>query len=164
MDSARLWTLGAACLGGLVLGVIGAGIVLIAGYLRNRAARSQQWPSTLGQVLTSGVREIATDDGRFDWPNVTYQYAVGARTYTSNRVSFGPASAFGGYTAQNVQARYPVGQAVTVYYDPGNPSEAVLERREHASRAYLIIALIVFLLALCFPPLAALAGIAAMGQ
>ena len=61
------------------------------------------------------------------YPVLQYEYAVGAATYQGRRWSFAqPAGTQ--ESAQAVVDRYPVGKAVTVYYDPKNPSSSVIER------------------------------------
>src|SRR5689334_14908479 len=90
LNDPRAGAIGAACLVGLILGAIGVAIVLVVAYQRQRVARSQQWPSTLGTVLASGVREHGGDDGHYYVPDVTYQYTVAGQTYRGNRVTFGP--------------------------------------------------------------------------
>jgi hypothetical protein len=59
---------------------------------------------------------------------VRYEYVVGGRTYTCDRVSFGDHSSSDAARAQAIVKRYPKGRKVTAYYDPEDPSLAVLER------------------------------------
>lgn len=103
--------------------------------LQVRAAR--EWPSTPGKVVISNseVRKIrvidsAREDGhRFEernFANIVYQYAVAGKQLRNDRVSIG--EDLGNFEVPETIARYPVGMAVTVYYDPLHPNEAVLER------------------------------------
>lgn len=97
----------------------------------NKGAR-ENWVSTQGVVVDSRV-DSRNEPGA-DRPNirygarVTYQYDVGGTTYRSSRVGFG-----GGIwradrrSAEAEAARYPPEAKVTVYYDPANPRNAVLE-------------------------------------
>ena len=57
-------------------------------------------------------------------PRIEYDFEAGAQTIHGNRVSFGDA----GPTPQDVLKRYPAGAVVSVYYDPANPADCVLER------------------------------------
>lgn len=157
MATARLIAVLAGCVAGLILGAVAAGIVLIAGFYRDQARRSRRWPSTLG-TITASAPPLAPDAV---YPEVTYSYEVAGHTYTSGRIAFGSPSPNPAGTGDPATSRYGPGRAVTVYYDPANPADAVLERRD-ASPLLWIIAAIVFVLAAVFPILFVLAGLAAM--
>jgi hypothetical protein len=103
--------------------------------LQVRAAR--QWPSTPGRVVVSGseVRDVRMlDDKREDgfrierrnFANIVYEYSVSGQTLTNNRVSIDDDR--GNFGIAETIARYPVGKAVTVYYNSLHPRDAVLER------------------------------------
>jgi hypothetical protein len=103
--------------------------------LQVRAAR--QWPSTPGKVVVSGseVREVGIldedrEDGfrleRRNFANIVYEYSVSGQTLTNNRVSIDDDR--GNFGIAETIARYPVGKAVTVYYNSLHPRDAVLER------------------------------------
>jgi len=114
------------------------GLILVAAAyktLQVRAAR--EWPRTPGQVVISNaeVRKVKVIDGdreaghRFEernFANIVYEYSVGAKKLRYNRVSIG--EDLGNFEVAETLARYPVGKAVTVYYNPLHPNEAVLER------------------------------------
>ena len=51
--------------------------------------------------------------------------------------------------AQAVLAAFPVGGQVTVYYDPNNPAEAVLERKAGGSIITLVVGIIFVATSLC---------------
>lgn len=104
-------------------------------YLEVRAA--SDWPSTPGKVVisTSEVRKVKVLDSdraaghRFEdrnFANVTYEYSIAGQAYRNNRVSIGEDR--GNFEVAETIARYPVGTAVTVYYNPNKRGEAVLER------------------------------------
>jgi hypothetical protein len=103
--------------------------------LQVRAAR--QWPSTPGRVVVSSseVRDVRVlDDKRADgfrierrnFANIVYEYSVSGQVLTNNRVSIDDDR--GNFGIAESIARYPVGKAVTVYYNSLHPREAVLER------------------------------------
>jgi Protein of unknown function (DUF3592) len=103
--------------------------------LQVRAARD--WPSTPGKVVISDsqVRDVRVlDDSREDgyrfeprnFANIVYQYSVSGQTLTNNRVGLGEDR--GNFGVAETIARYPVGTAVTVYYNSRHPRDAVLER------------------------------------
>jgi uncharacterized protein DUF3592 len=114
------------------------GLILFAAaykYLQVRAAGN--WPSTPGRVVvsTSEVRNLRVlddshEDGRSFEPrnfaNIVYEYTVSGQKLTNNRVSI--AEDRGNFEVAETIARYPVGAAVTVYYNSLHPRDAVLER------------------------------------
>jgi hypothetical protein len=67
--------------------------------------------------------------------------------YQGNKIMPGPSA--GGSWAHKVVERYPAGAQVMVYYDPNNPSEAVLERGMPGYIKWLWVALILTDLFLC---------------
>lgn len=103
--------------------------------LEVRAARG--WPSTPGKVVVSKseVRDVKViDSDRADghrieqrnFANVVYEYTVRGKRLRNNRVSIG--EDLGNFEVAETLARYPAGKAVTVYYNPVHPDQAVLER------------------------------------
>jgi hypothetical protein len=103
--------------------------------LQVRAARD--WPSTPGKVVVSNsqVRDVSfLDDSRENdhrierrnFANIVYEYTVSGERFTNNRVSIDEDR--GDFGIAETIARYPVGKAVTVYYNSRHPREAVLER------------------------------------
>lgn len=93
------------------------------------AIASVGWPTTEGVVVLSEVGEGGS--GQYTegwWPRVSYRYSVNGREYTSDSVEVedvgnGNTDRF----AWQVVQRYPAGKHVKVYYDPRDPSIAVLE-------------------------------------
>ncbi|MCK6538670.1 MAG: DUF3592 domain-containing protein [Anaerolineales bacterium] len=127
----------------LVLNAIFLGII---SFMRTRMAAVSQWHSTIGTVLNSHLERRSSDDGSTNYPVVQYSYQVGGQTYQSAKLAPGPE--VGGTGAGRVVARYPVGAQVMVFYDPQNPSDAVLERKAPAL-GVMVFLLVVFDLALC---------------
>jgi len=103
--------------------------------LQVRAAR--EWPSAAGKVVVSKteVRKVKVLDSdragghRFEERNfadIVYEYSVAGRKLRNNRVSIG--EDLGNFQVAETIAKYPAGAAVTVYYNPLHPDQAVLER------------------------------------
>ncbi|QKX17660.1 DUF3592 domain-containing protein [Microbulbifer sp. YPW1] len=65
--------------------------------------------------------------------NVEYQYVVDGYTFVSNTVSY---RASGSSYSRRTVRRYPVGEKVTVYYDPRNPRYSVFELGGLESRVF----------------------------
>jgi hypothetical protein len=102
--------------------------------LRQKLGRVRQaagWQTTMGRVIESRVDDAVSNssirnpliDHR---PRVAYEFSVNGRAFVGDRIGFGDDS--GGANTEATLARYPVGRAVQVYYDPANPEESVLER------------------------------------
>ena len=84
------------------------------------------WLATEGRVLTSDLE--VDSDGHFD-ALVVYSYDINGpyQGHNVHVVSDTPFFGNGQDVAQSLVQRYPVGSFVTVYYNPANPCDAVLE-------------------------------------
>jgi hypothetical protein len=71
---------------------------------------------------TSGSTNTATHKA-----DVAYRYKVRGRDYSSGVITLADISSSAG-RAQGIVRRYPDGAPVTVYYNPVDPSDALLER------------------------------------
>jgi hypothetical protein len=118
-------------LGGLVLGLIflaiGVQSMVYGAHIIQDARASLSWPTVRGQVTESTV---STDDsdGFIEYrASVTYEYAANGRQYVGGRISFLDESFPDPEPARDEAAQYPVGASVNVYYNPEDPSSAVLE-------------------------------------
>jgi hypothetical protein len=118
----------------ITLAMFAAGIffILWGGYEIMAGYASKKWPSVEGKVTSSyvqkQVRSIKDSSKKPTYyPKVRYQYSVGGKSYTGDRISFSGGE--GGEKKSKAQAvvnRYPSGQKVIVYYDPKHPERAVL--------------------------------------
>ena len=113
----------------LILNAIFLGIIFST---RRKMAAVSQWPSTMGTVLMSTLeRRRSSDNGGYtNYPVVQYSYQVGGQMYQGMKLAPGPE--VGGSGAGSVVARYPAGAQVMVFYNPQDPSDAVLERKASA--------------------------------
>lgn len=114
------------------------GLILVAAAYKSLQVRAaREWPSTPGKVVISNaemrkvkVMDSDREDGhRFEernFANIVYEYAVAGKKLRNNRVSIG--EDLGNFEVPETIAKYPAGMAVTVYYNPLHPNEAVLER------------------------------------
>jgi hypothetical protein len=117
-----------------------AGLIIFATvYKLLEVQRASRWPSAPGKVVSSDSQarkvKVFSDVQRADgkpqyeirnFANVVYEYNVRGRKVRNNRVGIG--EDLGNFEVEETLARYPVGAPVTVYYNPRNPKEAVLER------------------------------------
>lgn len=145
MRTDLLITVGAIGFFFLILNVIFLGILF---FMRRRMAAVSQWPSTMGTVNASYLerRHSSSDSGSTNYPVVQYSYRVSGQAYQGTKLAPGPE--VGGTGAGKVVARYPAGAQVMVFYNPQNPSDAVLETKAPAQWILWLI-LIIFDVVLC---------------
>jgi hypothetical protein len=128
MNTELLLTVGIIGFVFLILNVIFLTIIFL---MRRKMAAVRQWPSTMGTVTASSIEQRhSSDSGWVDYPVIQYSYQVGAQPYQGMKLAPGPD--VGGSGARKVVARYPAGAQVMVFYNPQNPSEAVLETKAPA--------------------------------
>jgi len=147
---------GYVCIGLFVLVFVGLGIFLILRSKRDKAkaAQSLNWPSAVGKVLESRMIESTSTDSDGDSsttyrPHVQYEYEVMGTSYTGDKIKVGMVvSTSAVKKVQETLARYPVGSAVKVYYDPNNPADSVLEQKA-SSNLTLILGIIFLGVGLC---------------
>ena len=117
-----------------ILATIPGVIVFAVVYKYIEVVRASHWPSTLGRIVvsTSEARAVSRGDANSNdtelrsFAGIEYEYTVAKRTYRGTRVSIG--EDMGNFEVAETIARYPVGKAVTVYYNPNKREEALLER------------------------------------
>lgn len=90
---------------------------------RSEASETAAWPSTPGVITEMRITETrGNDGGRETTAVVKYSYAVNGKTYQGDRVKVEMA------TNPTDAQRYPKGTQVTVFYNPKQPGDAVLEQ------------------------------------
>ncbi len=131
----------------IVFNAVFLGIIF---FMRRKTAIVSRWPSAAGTVIASFLerRRSSNNRGFVNYPVVQYSYQVGGQMYAGTKIA--PGLAVGGSGAAGVVARYPAGAQVTVYYDPQNPSDAVLEQKAPA-QFWLWVILLVFNCFMCGP-------------
>lgn len=128
----------------ILLNAIFLGIIY---FMRRRMATVSGWPSTMGTVTNSFLEaRSSSEGGTTNYPVVNYSYQVAGQTFQSSKRAPGPE--VGGTGAGNVIARYPAGAQVMVFYNPQNPSDAVLERKAPAQWLMWLL-LVIFDCTLC---------------
>lgn len=104
-------------------------------YKRNQQSMAyrqstQAWQNTTGTIMMSSVQSSYSSGSHSTYPVVVYQYEVRGQRYQSQRIKAGEQFLnvrISGQAEGTVQ-KYPIGSTVTVYYNPSNPAESVLER------------------------------------
>lgn len=92
------------------------------------AYKSSSWIQIQGVVTESALvtPPLKKDQPRIFVPEITYRYEVSDKKYKNNQISFEREFKDGAY-AKGFVDKYPKGKPVTVFYNPGNPSQSVLE-------------------------------------
>jgi hypothetical protein len=139
-----------------ILALLGAVFSIVA-FVRGRrlASASMRWPTVAGTVTTSDVIEEAiegknNDDKSFIRKIYRYQvdlryaYQIGKRDFVGTAANWGGTAIYGlREMAEQAADQYRPGQPVTIYYDPEQPRNAVLEpENRKGSLALLIVAAI----------------------
>ena len=125
MSSDLVITVGAIGFIFLLFNVIFLAVIFSA---QKDAAAAAKWPTTTGTVLMSTLESRRTNSGRHtQYPVVLYSYQAGGRSYQGNRIAPGPE--VGGTGAPKRLVGYETGAQVTVFYNPNDPSDAVLETK-----------------------------------
>jgi len=122
--------------------------------LRRLLHESVAWPVANGRISALDVveeQETSRDDnGRettsiYYRPDIRFSYAVGGRELHSSQWKWGATALYGDEErAAKILARYAVGMAVPVHYDPQDPSNAVLEPANRQGTSVPLIFAIVF--------------------
>jgi hypothetical protein len=112
----------------LVGGLIG---LVPLGLEWSSADSSSGWPSTRGRVTNSSLSSTKRVGGGSaeTWTvHVSYSYAVGGKSHVGSAIHKGSFPSYDSKAeARAVLGRYGDGASVTVFYDPSDPSDAVLE-------------------------------------
>jgi hypothetical protein len=136
--------------------------------MQNRHTGS--WKEAAGRIVSSKpvAREVRTHETHVTGPHgdadfvtdetietrnfaeISYSFAAGSGTYRGSRIGLGADP--GNFEVAETLKRYPQGKAVTVYYNPRNPNECILERDDPANirKAWLAVAVLVGLIAAGF--------------
>lgn len=134
----------------LVVGIIGCTVmilnVIFLGILfavQRKMNAVKTWPSTMGTVMASYLerRRSSNNRGSVNYPVVQYAYQVGGQSYQGRRIA--PGMEVGGTGAGKVVERYPAGAQVMVFYNPQNPSDAVLETKAPAQWILWLVLVII---------------------
>lgn len=115
---------------GLLFIIMGGFVFLMWGLPPVKYAHtSKSWPSVPGKITRSEV-ETYRKDGRTQYlPDIAYTYTIEGKTYNSSKVTVGdPPYTSNISPAKRLQAEYPVGEDVKVYYDPDVHSSSTLKQ------------------------------------
>jgi hypothetical protein len=116
----------------LVFVIIGVVILRYAMRTAEKARQSESWPSTEGEIAHSATLyqtdSTATNNGVATFKaDIAYRYKVKGASYSSSKVALLDLATSSSGRAQTIVQRYPDKSKVQVYYNPADPSDAILE-------------------------------------
>jgi hypothetical protein len=118
-----------------VLSLIAPGMLIHAFHMRSRVGASQSWPSVTGRITRSKIEKGKENDHILA---LEYGYSVNGVPYTGKRVGFGASWNVPEKLAETESGRYRPDTAVTVYFNPKKPSDAVLLREAQGLRWWFL--------------------------
>lgn len=153
MSSYLIILLGLIC-GGLPIMIVGGiGIYLIIDWQRvkSKIEKSLTWALTKGEVIDRNIHIVGSLHGGEEYaPVVSYSYVVGDQTFQSQVFSFGKGPRFVVYEeAIGMLDKYQLGDEVSVYFNPEDPAEAVLERDSPVSKRGMIVGVLLLVPVVC---------------
>jgi hypothetical protein len=129
----------------LFLTVLCPGLLIYQASQTRRQLASTGWPSVPGEVQGIIAKTWSDRDNHIKYyGRVIYRYAVNGKEYTSDLTDLGPGSKRASREdALADVSRFQPGMAVTVYYDPDDPSVGIIEKGIPTMHLVLLIGLIV---------------------
>jgi hypothetical protein len=135
----------------LVVAVIGIGIFLVGFFQMKKSRAAASWPSAPGMIRKA---EIGRDQSVDHEATATlklcieYNFQASGGEHTGTRIRFDETLYHSMKEAQKELSRYPVGGPVTVFFDPQNPAECVLEKRNPSGMVFLVVGAIISIVAI----------------
>ncbi len=131
--------------------VVGLWFVFLAVRQSRMAKEAQEtWVKTTGVMLDSGLtrqpRQSSKGSASTKYAlRLSYQYSVVGSSYTGERLGFGKEN-YSISKAEKIIAAYPKDGKVSVFYDPDDPSKAVLETKAYGVGPNLALGIIFLVL------------------
>ena len=133
--------------------LVGIALIVVGILKKNKAAKAAKtWLPTSGIILGSRVETRRSRDSEGNskvsyHPVVDYQYQVIGQSFNGDRIGFSQGN-FASAKADKLIAPYQEGAQVTVYYDPSDPSQAVLVTKDFSTGSMTIVGIILLVLGL----------------
>ena len=116
------------------------GLVLIYFGLRDilRAQASTRWLPAPGVIVSSDLNvETDSDGNTYYSADIHYSYPLDDRQFRGDRVFFGQVSTTKRMQVFDLLLKYPRDSVVTVFYNPVDPTQALLEPGIHGANWFL---------------------------
>ena len=115
---------------GVATALLGGFLVLVTLSAESRVRQTAEWPSVQGIITTAEEDTAVSRTGRKTVSEriakIEYRYIVDGQDYKGSRRRVVPMFHFSEDT-DNVLKRYRKGMGVTVFYDPSNPADSLLQ-------------------------------------
>lgn len=115
----------------------------MAGHNLWKQFESSHYPFTMGQITHSEMTINRGRKGTSYGVNIQYRYEVNGHSYSGARFRYGTTTSDQGSALEAVNA-HAVGSQTRVYFNPGNPEEAVLSPDVQGSDLMLLLFLMPF--------------------
>lgn len=113
-----------------IMMILGTSSLFYGLYMNQKGESAKQWLSTVGVIEKSQVKDVAgARSGRVDYQVVVrYRYHLQGADYRGSRIYFDSSNRFDDPVAayEFLNAHYPVGRYVDVFYDQGQPAVSIL--------------------------------------
>ncbi|HLJ90231.1 MAG TPA: DUF3592 domain-containing protein [Candidatus Angelobacter sp.] len=121
-----------------IVGLLISGIAVLA-YRRDQAALA--WPTARGKVLASSVKEVSGDSITYK-PDIQYEYNVNRSRHSAKVWRFGAPLSSSKSKIEEIVSQYPVGKDIEVFFNPQDPTDAILEPGETKWRGKCVVGLL----------------------
>ncbi|RKH73412.1 DUF3592 domain-containing protein [Corallococcus aberystwythensis] len=110
-----------------------------------RQVQAERWPSVPGTITRSEVEAVRSSKGGTTYgPKVAYRYSVDGQRYEGGTDRSAAWRTSNPRDAERQVARFPIGATVPVYYQPGKPSETVLQPGLRSTDLFVLMILLPF--------------------
>ncbi|XOF34076.1 MAG: DUF3592 domain-containing protein [Candidatus Electrothrix sp. YB6] len=106
-----------------------------------KALSSKGWPTANGVIVSSQVNpsmiNSGQDAGVLYHASIVYKYNVNGTVYEGKKIKFGELEGTAPDASRMLLNQYRNNEAISVYYRPGSPGEAVLEPGLHRNTWFI---------------------------
>jgi hypothetical protein len=107
-------------------------------YWKNQVAAAT-FTTAPGMVVSSKIDTSSDSESTTVRPAIKYTFVVNDKEYVSNQYSYGDFGSSDARYARTAVNSCPPGKAVTVYYDPANPSDSVLSFEASTATNFMLM-------------------------
>lgn len=112
--------------------ILGASFFVFSIYPILQYQKTSSWPAVEGVITASQLRDggaLFLGMGSVYHADITFDYVVDGIKYSGNRIQYGiggKSYIFKQFALRTVE-RYPVGKTTSIHYNPGNPTDEIVE-------------------------------------
>ncbi|MDF7800516.1 DUF3592 domain-containing protein [Pontiellaceae bacterium B1224] len=108
----------------------------------HKTQSAKSWDPVSAVVVSSKVKSHSSDDGTTYSPYIAYRYEINGQEYFGDQLNFIGGSSSGRESKAAIVRQYPEGSEFTVYTNPLNPAESVINPEASAGLLFGLIPLI----------------------